>query len=109
MGLDDLLDGVLGSSVLGGLGVTALAVAAVIGAPRAKPLAKKAIKGYLTATQRARELTAESTEKLQDLYAEAKYEFETGLSETSDGGTDAEAPKPQARSRRRGATAGQSA
>lgn len=109
MGLDDILDGVFGSSALGGLGVTALAVAAVVGAPRAKPLAKQAIKGYLTATQRVREWTAESTEKLQDLYAEAKYEFETGLNETSDGEPDAETPKTTARSRKRGATAGQPA
>lgn len=109
MGLDDIVDGVFGSSMLGGLGVTALAVAAVVGAPRAKPLAKKAIKGYLTATQRAREWTAESTEKLQDLYAEAKYEFETGLSETSDGDAGEEVPTTPTRSRRRGATAGQPA
>jgi len=109
MGLDDILDGVFGSSALGGLGVTALAVAAVVGAPRAKPLAKQAIKGYLTATQRVREWTAESSEKLQDLYAEAKYEFETGLSETSDGEAEADVPKSPGRSRRRPATAGQPA
>lgn len=77
-GVDDLVEGVLGGTAWG-IGLTAVAAVVTIGGPRMKPVAKGAIKGYLVATQRAREWTAESTERLQDLYAEAKYEFESGL------------------------------
>lgn len=80
-GIDDLAEGILGSTPLG-LGVVAVTVAAVAVGPRAKPLAKNVIKGYFVATQRVREWTAESGERLQDLYAEAKYEYEAGLSDS---------------------------
>lgn len=90
-GLDDIAEGILGGTSLG-VGVAAVAVAAVVAGPRAKPLAKNAIKGYFVAaegvrggytaaSQRVREWTAESSERLQDLYAEAKYEYETGLTD----------------------------
>jgi hypothetical protein len=98
IGLDDVVEGVLGGTSWG-LGVTAVAIGAVVAAPRAKPLAKGAIKGYLAATQRVREWTAESTERLQDLYAEAKHEFEVGLDEGAE--AEAEPAKPAGRSRRR--------
>ncbi len=86
LGLDDLVEGVLGGTSWG-VGVAAVAVVAMVGGPRAKPLAKQAIKGYLAATERVREMAAEATEQLQDLYAEAKYEYESQLqeSESADG------------------------
>ena len=74
-GLDDLAEGIIG----GPLALAAAAVVVVLGAPRAKPLAKQAIKGYLAGTQRAREWAAEATEQWQDLVAEAKYEYESEL------------------------------
>lgn len=75
--LDDVLEGVLGGSTTA-VGVVALAAIAVVGGPRFKPLAKGAIVGYLTATQKVREWVAEAGESVQDLYAEAKYEYESG-------------------------------
>ncbi len=67
-GIDDIVEGAA-------LGVGAIAVGAIaiFGGPRAKPVAKRALKSYMTATQRAREAAAEAAERVQDLYAEAKY------------------------------------
>jgi Sec-independent protein translocase protein TatA len=62
------------------IGGVAVAAAVLIGGPRAKTLAKNAIKGYLAATERLREMTAEASESFQDLYAEAKHEYESQLS-----------------------------
>ncbi|MBX5492577.1 MAG: DUF5132 domain-containing protein [Chloroflexi bacterium] len=74
--------GHMGASVFGGtplgIGIAAVAVGAVLIGPRAKPLLKKAIIGYLTASERVRELVAEASEQLQDIYAEARHEYETG-------------------------------
>ena len=74
----DLVEGFF-ESIGWGIGGAAVAAAVIVGGPRAKPLAKGAIKGYLTATQRVRELTAEASESFQDLYAEAKHEYESQL------------------------------
>lgn len=78
--VDELAEGV--GEVLGaswGIPLMAVAAVAMVGAPRAKPLAKGAIKGYLKVTERMRELAAEATEQIQDLYAEAKYEYHSQL------------------------------
>ena len=40
---------------------------------------KSAIKGYLSATHRFRTAAAEASETFQDLYAEAKHEYESQL------------------------------
>jgi hypothetical protein len=80
LGVDDLVEAVVGGTSWGA-GLVAIAAVAVVGGPRAKPLAKQAIKGYLAATERVRELAAEATEQLQDIYAEAKYEYESQLSD----------------------------
>jgi len=84
LGLDDLVGGVVGG-VLGGatwgVGFIAATGAVLVAAPRAKPLAKLALKGYFATTQRAREVAAEAAEQIQDLYAEAKYEHESQLTE----------------------------
>lgn len=60
-----------------GIGLAVLAVSAGPKLMKAgRPLLKRAIKGYLTAQDRAKEMLAESTERVQDLYAEAKHEHE---------------------------------
>lgn len=60
-----------------------LAVLAVSVAPKlmkaGRPLMKRAIKGYLKAQDKAKEVVAESGERVQDLYAEAKHEHEAEL------------------------------
>ena len=57
-----------------GIGGAAAAAVLILGGNRAKPIAKSAIKGYLSATQRVREAAAGATGSLQDLYEEAKSE-----------------------------------
>ncbi len=60
-----------------------LLVAAVSAGPKlvkaGKPAIKGAIKGYLILQSKSREMFAETSERLQDLYAEAKYEHEHQL------------------------------
>ena len=57
-----------------------LLVAAVSLAPKlvktGRPMIKRAIKGYLVVHAKSREMFAETAERMQDLYAEAKHEFE---------------------------------
>jgi Protein of unknown function (DUF5132) len=105
LAIDDLVGGVVGG-VLGGatwgVGFVAATGAVLVAAPRAKPLAKLALKGYFAATHRAREMAAEASEQIQDLYAEAKYEHESQLVE----GTSANGEATHTR-RRRSATAGE--
>lgn len=74
----ELLEGFL-ESIGWGIGGAAVATAVLVGGPRAKPLAKNVVKGYLSATNRLRELTAEASETFQDIYAEAKHEYESQL------------------------------
>ncbi len=119
LGLDDVVDGIFGGSPWG-LGVVAAAAVVAVAGPRAKPLAKGAIKGYLAATERAREWVAEATEQVQDLYAEAKHEYESELSaaaagaaaaggaEAAEGAASAERSASEPRSRRRGSAASDS-
>lgn len=73
------------------IGGAAVAVAVIVGGPRAKGLAKNAIKGYFAATQRLKEVTAETTESFQDLYAEAKHEYESQLRAEHSGATESPA------------------
>lgn len=103
-GIDDVVEGVVGSS-FGAAGVVAVAAVALIGGPRLKPLAKGAIIGYLSATHKVREWVAEANETVQDLYAEAKYEFES----TASGENDAEVLVTPRRTRRAPAIAEQPA
>ncbi|MGI5837158.1 MAG: DUF5132 domain-containing protein [Chloroflexota bacterium] len=56
-----------------GIGATA------IGSEKARPLAKRAMKGYLMAVDRVKEMAAEAGETMQDLYAEAKAEHEAEM------------------------------
>jgi hypothetical protein len=93
-GVDDIVEVTLGGPW--GLALVAGGAAAMIAGPRAKPLAKQAIKGYFAATQRVREVAGEAVEQVQDLYAEAKYEYQSELEETD----AAPAPEKAPRSRR---------
>ncbi len=108
LGIDDVVEGVLGGTSWG-VGLIAVAAVAAVGAPRAKPLTKQAIKGYLAVTERAREMMAEAGEQLQDIYAEARHEYESELGETPAAERIAvatgEGDEHEARPRRRGAAA----
>ena len=90
----DVLEGLL-ESIGWGIGGAVIAATVLVGGPRAKPLAKGAIKGYFAATQRVRELTAEASESFQDLYAEAKHEYESQL--TGEPASEAEPEEPPSR------------
>lgn len=60
-----------------GIGLVVLAVSAGPKLMKAgRPLVKRAIKGYLAAQEKAKEAVAEGSERMQDLYAEAKHEYE---------------------------------
>jgi hypothetical protein len=112
LGLDEVVDGIFGGSPWG-LGLVAVAAAVAVAGPRAKPVAKGMIKGYLATTERAREWVAEASEQIQDLYAEAKHEYESELTATDaehaehgEPATAAEAPEPRPRRRNAPAAAG---
>lgn len=57
-----------------------LVVAAISAGPKlikaGRPIMKSAIKGYLAIQAKGKEMMAESSEKMQDLYAEAKHEYD---------------------------------
>jgi len=55
------------------IGVAALSAPRIITAGR--PLIKGAIKGVMALKEKGREVVAESKERLQDVYEEAKYEY----------------------------------
>jgi len=103
--LEDLVAGVTESVGFGiGAGVIAVAAGVLVGAGLLKPLTKGAIKGYLVATQGVRGAVAGATESMQDLYAEAKHEYETDSqhenstkaeAETSTGGLGGAEPGQQ--------------
>ena len=72
--LEDLLDAVSPNAlVAAGVLVLAPILAPVVGRGL-RPLAKGAIKGYLTVQDKVREYAAVSTEQLSDLVAEARAE-----------------------------------
>ncbi|MCC6177278.1 MAG: hypothetical protein IT305_18395 [Chloroflexi bacterium] len=80
--LQDMIDGAV-ESVTGtwAIGLVAVAAGACLVATAGKPTAKRAIKGWfasrdkmLELTQSARSAFAEASEKMQDLYAEARAE-----------------------------------
>jgi hypothetical protein len=73
-GIDDVVEG-----AAFGIGAVAVGAMAVFGGPRAKPYAKRAMKGYLTVAHRAQEAAAEAAERVQDLYHEARHEYESEL------------------------------
>ncbi|MDQ2733098.1 MAG: DUF5132 domain-containing protein [Armatimonadota bacterium] len=76
--------GILGEGAgwIVGLGIT-LGIASAF-TDNGKPMVKKAIKGYLSLTDRARVATAEMSENFQDLYAEARMEYNTDRASSGD-------------------------
>jgi hypothetical protein len=60
--------------------VVGVAAVAVIGGPRlvaaGRPLLKGAMREFLALRERMHETLAETTERLQDIYAEAQYEYD---------------------------------
>lgn len=68
-----------------------------------RPLAKQALKGYLVLSERARELTAQASEQLQDIYAEARAEMADIVERVDEGGESTEElTEAPARGNRRG-------
>ena len=72
MPLSDLLEGNGGW----GLGAGLAAGAALLLTKQGRPLAKGALVGYFTLADRLKTLAAETSEQVQDLYAEAKGEYQ---------------------------------
>ena len=60
-----------------------LIIAAVSAGPKlmkaSRPLLKNAIKGYLAVQEKSKEMFAETAERMQDIYAEAKHEYDEGI------------------------------
>src|SRR4051812_49976394 len=78
LGIDDVIEG-----AAFGVGAVAVGAMAVFGGPKAKPYAKRAMKGYMTVAHRAQEAAAEAAERVQDLYHEARHEYESEINGTS--------------------------
>lgn len=76
MPLGDLLEGGGGW----GIGLGLVAGAAIVLGRQGRPLVKGAIVGYLSAQERVREFAAETVEQVQDLYEEARAEYQDGRS-----------------------------
>ena len=76
MPLGDLLEG----GGVWGIGLGLAAGAAIVLGRQGRPLVKGAIVGYLSAQDRVREFAAETVEQLQDLYEEARVEYQEGRS-----------------------------
>lgn len=80
--LDDLLDTIAGTpGRILGIGL-ALGAGVMIGRGM-RPVAKGAIKGYMSLADRLKEYTAEAGESIQDLYHEAKAERDQVVDEVS--------------------------
>ena len=85
--MDEAFESITGNGIWR-VALVGLAGAAILGRRRIKPLAKNTLKGYFSGREWVRERFAETTERLQDLYAEAKYEYQSELgSEDSEAGT----------------------
>lgn len=69
--LDDAIEAVSGGWGIGAAVVLGVGLLAVRGG---RPLAKSAIRGYLSASETIRGWTANAVEHAQDLYAESKAE-----------------------------------
>ena len=70
---DDLLETLSGGW---GIGTAAVVGAGLLAARGGRPLAKQAIRGYLTAADAVRGWTATVVEQAQDLYAESRAELD---------------------------------
>ena len=74
MPLGDLLEG----GGVWGIGLGLAAGAAIVLGRQGRPLVKGAIVGYLAAQDRVREFAAETVEQMQDVYEEARAEYQEG-------------------------------
>lgn len=83
--------GRLVSGALWGLGAGLVLAVMRNGGTGVKPLARGAMKAYLSASEKVQELSSEARESLEDLYAEVKTEQEED--EEKEAGTKAEASK----------------
>lgn len=72
--LDDVIEFASGGW---GIGTAVVVGAGLLAARGGRPLAKRMIRGYLTATDTVRGWTANAVEHAQDLYAESKAEVVT--------------------------------
>lgn len=81
-----------GIAVGAGLLVAPIVIPAVAGA--ARPLLKAVIKGGYMLYEYGREMVAEVTEVAEDLFVEAKAEFEAGVAEVSEDKGSALVAKP---------------
>ena len=81
-----------GIAVGAGLLVAPIVIPAVAGA--ARPLLKAVIKGGYMLYEYGREMVAEVTEVAEDLFVEAKAEFEASVAEVSEGKGSALVAKP---------------
>jgi len=70
------LIGLLLGGAAAGVGFALGVGGTMAGAEQMRPAVKRMMKGYLAAVDRAREMVAEVGETLEDLYAEAKAEYE---------------------------------
>src|SRR3954467_4961369 len=99
--ITDLFDGVLeGTGWAAGVGIVVGVIA--LTTRRDSPLAKEMMNGYLTVSDRVRELVAEAGEQMADLYAEARAEYESGASPLATIGGPAAAAAAEKAPRRRG-------
>ena len=97
-----MLEQVFGRLVSGALwGVGAGVVLTLLNgrAEGIRPVAKSAVKAYLTVSERVQELTAEARESLEDMYAEARAEKVNGVAETTESSAPAER-RPRSRRER---------
>jgi hypothetical protein len=97
--LDDIFDSFVGGTAWG-LGVATAAAAAILIGRGGRPLVKNVVKGLIVLGEQARELTAEATEQLQDIYAEASAEIDRTHGQVEDISNHSRA-KAGARTRRR--------
>jgi len=81
-----------GIAIGAGLLAAPVVIPAVAGA--ARPLLKAVIKGGYTLYEYGREMVAEVTELAEDLFVEAKAEFEAGVTEVSVGKGSSLVEKP---------------
>ena len=95
-GLDDIVEGTVGA-LIWGVGLVTGGAAASVAVPKARPIAKRALIGYFALTEHVRERAAQAVEHVEDLYAEARHEYESDLIEDE---SESVLPARASRSRR---------
>jgi len=80
-----------------GIGLVAVAAVAVVGRQHVRPLAKNALKTYLSVSQRTQVWAAEAVEQWHDLYAEAQHKYVQERDEAAAAAPPDQRPRPQRR------------